>query len=235
MIAVQTGRPPRFPRLDYFIAQPISDSTSKYNYRQESPLYGCGDFRAILKHHQDLEAIITIMKKMWTITQTIDSKGNRNDPTGNDYPQDLKSFITEPRPDYTSPLLTLPLVSNCTDPTHNHIFETLCSAGVIYSRVLTQHTADFPNSPNNQSLQQLSTAFGKCSHDDFWVHYPGILLWVLLVGTATARGNEQAAYWMFYLSRTGAYTSVEGQMAGGIAIRRFLDIQRWIRERPPST
>lgn len=40
----------------------------------------------------------------------------------------------------------------------------------------------------------LFAAFSKCCDDEFWVQCPGVLLWVLLVGTAAARGREEAAF-----------------------------------------
>lgn len=44
---------------------------------------------------------------------------------------------------------------------------------------------------------ELFGAFSKCCDDEFWVRFPGVLLWVLLVGTAGARGREEAAFVSF--------------------------------------
>jgi len=232
MIAVQTGQPPRFPRVEYFLAQPITPTINERNIHQESPLYGSGNFAGVVKHHQDLEAIVSLLSKMWKLTQLIHRTHHPQIPRAS-LPNKPVPFLTEPRTNYASPLLTLPLVSNCTHRTHPHILATLHSAGAIYEHVLSDSdlAADFPSPANTPTFQQLYVAFGKCSHDEFWERYPGVLLWVILVGTATARGKEEAAFWMFYLSRTGAYSSVEGQLAGTEAIRRFLDVQTWIRER----
>jgi hypothetical protein len=53
---------------------------------------------------------------------------------------------------------------------------------------------------------------------------------MLLVGTAAARGKEQAAFWMFYLARMGSFSNAEGWLMEGMAIRKFLKIQRLMRE-----
>jgi hypothetical protein len=224
MIAVQTGKPTRFPPIYYLVSRPVMTGiyTSMVSY--ESPLFGSGNFDNVIVYHKTRDAIISLMNTMWALTwkyQTTNSEQESHDTV---------PFIPD-QPYYAKiPLLTLPLISRCTDPSHNHILETLLSAGAIYSRSLSNPTIDFPLSINDQAFQDLCKAFGKCSNDDFWVAYPGVLLWVLLVGTAVARGKKEAAFWMFYLSRTGSFPDAENWLAGNSAITKFLKIQMWMRQ-----
>lgn len=151
-------------------------------------------------------------------------------------------FVQEPEHSYRIPLLTLPLLTTCDDPDcfirHNHILEVLRNAAAIYSRSLSSAyqpnsvlaTIDFPSPPNDQSFQALYESFGKCSDDDFWLRYPGVLLWVLLVGTATARGKRESAWWVFYMARMGSFSSAERWEVGNAAVRRFLELQKLLRE-----
>jgi len=233
MIAILTGQPPRFPKVIYFVSTPISPAVNLYMTYQESPLYGSGNFESIITYHKGSSALISLLSKMWTLTKNfeLDYQSNSSTPL-----ESLESidpvfpFVEEPQTDYNTPLLTLPLLSRCTNPTHNHLLETLQRASLIYSRCLTYPPTDFSSPKNDETIQQLCIAFAKCSDDDFWVCYPGILLWVLLVGTATARGKTNSAFWMFYLSRTGNFSKAESWLAGSAAVRKFLDIQSWIRE-----
>jgi type IV secretory pathway VirB3-like protein len=197
---------------------------------QESPLIGCGSFDKIITYHNNLEAIITLLNRMRNLTQSFEglhrNANFRNTPS----PDYIIDFVAEPQHDYKIPLLTLPLISRCNDSSHHHVLDTLTAATALYAGALTNPAVDFGSTMNEEIFQQLCTAMAKCSHDGFWARYPGILLWVLLIGTATARGRKEAAFWMFYLSRTGRFSDAETWLVGSAAIRRFIDIQRWIRE-----
>ena len=230
MIAILTGQPPRFPRVTYYVASPISPTGSLYMTHQESPLYGSGNFKSIITYHKDPCSIIPLLSNMWMLTQNFELQYQTSG--SNSFPslEQAVPFIEEPQTDYNTPLLTLPLLSRCTNPAHNHILETILSASVIYTRSLAYPPTDFPSPTNEKMFQQLCTAFAKCSDDDFWVCYPGILLWVLLIGTASARGEINSAFWMFYLSRTGNFSNAENWLSGSAAVRKFLDIQSWIRD-----
>jgi hypothetical protein len=227
MIAVQTGNPPRFPVVDYLVARPVTPTTEQRMHCHESPLFGSGNFANIIQYHKNQDMIISVMDKMWNLTWTVDSQ---NRDIVRPKATHVIPFVTDPTGYYYAELLTLPLISHCTDCSHNHVLETLLSAGVIYSRSLANPAVDFPSPKNEKAFDQLCTAFGKCSDDEFWVRYPGILLWILLVGTAASRAKKHAAFWMFYLSRTGSFTTAETWLMGSAAIRRFLELQRWMRE-----
>jgi hypothetical protein len=222
MVAVLTGKPPRFPLVEYFVTRPI---TTRTIYR-ESPLSDSGDFDNIITHSKNQPQIINCLRKMWILTQDFESRHRtttRLDPTSSQHP--TIPFQEEARHAYKTPLLTLPLPSSCHDPSHNHVLQTLLSAASIYTLTLSCPNIDFPSPQNEESFQSLCAAFGKSSHDEFWERYPGILLWVLLVGTAASRGKEVAAFWMFYLARTGSFSNAEGWLVGSAAVNRFLRIQ----------
>lgn len=53
---------------------------------------------------------------------------------------------------------------------------------------------------------------------------------MLLVGTAASRGKEEASFWIFYLARTtGGFSDAEGWMVGSRAVKRFVEVQSWMR------
>ena len=225
MIAVLTGKPPRFPQVTYFIFRPISPKQNRRIISQESPLYGDGAFKTVTTTSDDHETVLSLLKNMWCLTQTLSPNNNPAIPEPVFEPGiPFKSSPQNPN----TPLLTLPLLTPCNDPTHNHVLETLLAASVLYTRALSPPHTDFPAPVNEAPFQQLCEAFAKCSHVEFWVEYPGIQLWMLLVGTAAARGKKEAAFWMFYLSRTGNFSDAESWLAGSAAVRTFLEIQRCI-------
>ncbi|KAH7397598.1 hypothetical protein BKA64DRAFT_42425 [Cadophora sp. MPI-SDFR-AT-0126] len=224
MVAVLTGKPARFPQVDYYLTRPVSTQAAIIH---DSPLSGDGSFEDIITYRRNSDLIILLLKRMWTLT--IDHRlQTLFEDTATSRPQ--ISFSVEPQSSYSTHLLTLPLLSSCHDPSHNHVLETLQHAGAIYHRGVEFLDIDFSSPVNNRAFQDLCTAFGKCSDDEFWVDYPGIQLWVLLVGTAAASGKKEAAFWMFYLSRTGSFSNAANWLTGNAAIRLFLDIQRRMRE-----
>jgi len=224
MVAVLTGKAARFPQVDYYLSRPVSPQAAIIH---DSPLSGHGNFESIITYRSNADLIILLLNQMWTLTVDHQLQTLFEDSTTS-RPQ--IAFSVEPQSSYSTHLLTLPLLSSCHDPGHNHVLETLQHAGIIYHRAVEFLNADFPSAVNKQAFRDLCTAFGKCSDDDFWVRYPGVQLWVLLVGTAAARGKKEAAFWMFYLSRTGSFSNAANWLTGNAAIRLFLDIQRRMRE-----
>ncbi|KAG4411446.1 hypothetical protein IFR04_015416 [Cadophora malorum] len=224
MVAVLTGKAARFPQVDYYLSRPVSPQAAIIH---DSPLSGHGKFESIITYRSNADLIILLLNQMWTLTVDHQLQTLFEDSTTS--PPQI-AFSVEPQSSYSTHLLTLPLLSSCHDPGHNHVLETLQHAGIIYHRAVEFLNADFPSAVNKQAFRDLCTAFGKCSDDDFWVRYPGVQLWVLLVGTAAARGKKEAAFWMFYLSRTGSFSNAANWLTGNAAIRLFLDIQRRMRE-----
>lgn len=228
MVAVLTGKPPRFPMVEYFVSRPITPSTNHRIFSYESPLSTTESLDSI-KYHKNQSAIIACLKSMWNLTRDFESPHEARFPV--DHTSDPPvPFVEEQRDIFKTPLLTLPILSSCHDLSHDHVLETLQGAAFIYSRCLTNLNVDFPSYLNYEAFRNLNRAFGKCTEDDFWVRYPGVLLWVMLVGTATARGKEEAAFWMFYLARTGSFSKAENFLMEGVTIRRFLVVQRLMRE-----
>lgn len=230
MIAVLTGKAPRFPQVDYYLSLPASP-TSQPTPIHESPLSGDGDFENIITDCEDADLIIQLLKQMWILTLdhrllTLAEESMTSRPQ--------ISFSVEPQHNYSTHLLTLPLLPSSADSTHNHVLETLSHASTIYSLVLTSlltpQQIDFPSLYLTPTFHALTTSFSESSTSNFWVRYPGIQLWVLLVGTAASRGKKEAAFWMFYLSRTGSFSNAGNWLTGNAAIRLFLDVQRRMRE-----
>lgn len=230
MIAVLTGHSPRLPKLTFLTSSPVSPAKSLYITHLESPLYGLGDFEKIIAYQKDESPIISLLKKMWILTQNFELQRQNSKSISLATLDQAVPFVENRQFGYNTPLLTLPLLSRCANPIHNHVLETLLSASVIYSGSLALPPIDFPSPRNDEAFQQLCTAFSKCSDDDFWVCYPGILLWILLIATASARGKRESAFWMFYLSRTGNFSNADGWLIGNAAVRKFLDIQSRIME-----
>ncbi|CZS96278.1 uncharacterized protein RCO7_04966 [Rhynchosporium graminicola] len=229
MIAVLTGQASRFPQVDYYLSfPPPPPTTTQITLIHDSPLSGDGVFdNIIIRDIEDAESIISLLKKMWLLTldhrlMTLAEESTTSRPQIH--------FSVEPQHKYNTHLLTLPLLSSCHDLSHHHVLETLIHTSTIYREALTYPATDFMSPYNQTTFQSLTTAFAKSSHDDFWIRYPGIQLWVLLVGTAASRGRKEAPFWMFYLSRTGSFSNAQNWLTGNAAIRLFLDIQRRMRD-----
>ncbi|KAL2070050.1 hypothetical protein VTL71DRAFT_14730 [Oculimacula yallundae] len=225
MIAVLTGKAPRFPQVDYYLSLPSPpNAQSTIN---DSPLSGDGDFEILITYPKDIDSIVSLLKEMWLLTLdhrllTLTEELHTSRPQ--------IPFSVDPQHNYSTHLLTLPLLSSCHNATHNHVLETLQHTSTIYRHVLTPPLHDFPSPSNTQAFHSLCTAFAKCSHDDFWIRYPGIQLWVLLVGTAASRGKREAPFWLFYLSRTGSFSNALNWLEGNRAVRLFLDMQKRMRD-----
>ncbi|KAL3421835.1 hypothetical protein PVAG01_05991 [Phlyctema vagabunda] len=235
LVAVLTGEPLRFPRVEYCVARPLTYVANRRLFHFESPLHGTSDFEEIIEHHQNRDAIVVLLNDMRRLVKESDAErclllgGLDRAPAPPCY---AVHFNEEARAAYTIPLLTLPLLSTCHEGQHEHVLETLQAAAVIFSRSLENPRIDFAASPaNDTAFAQLGAAFAKCTPDDFWSRYPGILLWVLLVATAAARNRREAPFWIFYLSRVADFARAESWLAQSAAVRRFVDLQRWGRER----
>ncbi|KAH6676770.1 hypothetical protein B0J14DRAFT_586278 [Halenospora varia] len=232
IIAVLTGKPPRFPLVDYFVSRPITTTTIKRMHHHESPLTHTANFGSIISYHKDQDTIIDCLQRMWQLTQDFEiSRRSRSLVVTSKKSLDTSiPFVKEPQHPYKTHLLTLPLISSCHNLHHSHVLTTLESTASIYAFTLTSPKVDFPSSSNTPAFNSLCDNFSKCSDDDFWVRYPGVLLWVLLVGTAASRGKEEASFWIFYLARTtGGFSDAEGWMVGSRAVKRFVEVQSWMR------
>lgn len=167
---------------------------------------------------------------MWILTQKFVARQTSSTPTTAEREKPIP-FTIDPPPPNRIPLTTLPLLAP-TDPTVTgpHIFSTLVHAAALYKRSLTSPYPQFSDPCNEPIATDLLVSFSACTADDFWIHNEGVLLWVLLVGTASSKGKNEAAFWMLYLSRTGNFGSAESWGTRCGAVGRFLDVQQVIRD-----
>ncbi|KAF4630314.1 hypothetical protein G7Y89_g7827 [Cudoniella acicularis] len=152
IIAVLTGHPPRFPLVDYLISRPVTASPRNPSHHHESPLTNTGNFENIIKYHQSHDAIINCLQEMLDLTVNFKAHTRNQYPLKLTFHHQLETiipYVKEPQHNYKTHLLTLPLISSCHNPNHNHVFNTLQSAATIYSRALTSiPSIDFPSSTN---------------------------------------------------------------------------------------
>ncbi|PVH82312.1 hypothetical protein DL98DRAFT_514068 [Cadophora sp. DSE1049] len=110
-----------------------------------------------------------------------------------------------------------------------HVFETLHHTALVYERAVTYPHLPF-NSPINYSdLSHLYESLNTSAPDPFWLRYPGLLLWVLLVGCAVSVKREERSYFMMFLAKVGIFTEQRWWFESQSAILKFIEVQRLAR------
>lgn len=67
----------------------------------------------------------------------------------------------------------------------------------------TPYRNPFSSSQNQRSLECLVQSLQFPTHDATFTQYPGILIWILLVGAVAAEGRPERGFLVMFLSRTG--------------------------------
>lgn len=95
------------------------------------------------------------------------------------------------------------LTSANTDPSNplrNQVDEACRVSGLIYLRALS-HGVPFASPANLALLQDLRKSLDNSTIHG-WTESPGVLIWVLLVGTAVERTQHESAFFAGHLSAT---------------------------------
>lgn len=110
-----------------------------------------------------------------------------------------------------------------------HVFETLHFTALIYQRAVSSPAIPFNCPLNHANLSSLYVSLNISAADQFWARYPGIRLWVLLVGCATSVNREERSYFMMFLAKMGIFADFRQWDETQSAILRFLDVQKLAR------
>lgn len=113
-----------------------------------------------------------------------------------------------------------------------HVFETLHHAALIYERAVSSTHVPFKSPINHSDLRSLYESLNISAVDSFWLQYPGILLWVLLVGCAVSVEREERSYFMMFLAKMGIFTEQRWWFKTQSAILRFIEVQKLARKYP---
>ncbi len=110
-----------------------------------------------------------------------------------------------------------------------HVFETLHHAALIHERAVSFPHLPFNSPINYTDLRFLYESLNISAVDPFWLQYPGILLWVLLVGCAVSVEREERSYFMMFIAKIGIFTEQRWWFETQSAIMRFIEVQKLSR------
>jgi hypothetical protein len=231
IIAVSCATTPRFPVLDAPRPRWPHSNFTRDGLFAASPLYGNGDFSEIrCNDHRD--ETITLLQTLWYLTNQV-SQGNN---LSFENVEALFTFInssTAWQP-LERRLNSTYLRSLKQNPGRNvpekTVLGTLLAASIIYHRALSIPPTPFSDPANLPFLQILFNSLNASAPDPFWLQYPGILLWVLLVGCASAVKRSERSYFMMFLAKVGIFTKPRCWFETQSAILRFIHVQQRLND-----
>jgi len=109
------------------------------------------------------------------------------------------------------------------------VLDVLRIASIIHCRALSTPPVHFSAPANIPLLRLLYDFINVSAPDPFWLRYPGILLWVLLIGCAAAVKRRERSYFMMYLAKVGIFTEPRCWFEAQSAILRFIEVQNTIK------
>jgi hypothetical protein len=198
-----------------------STNSNTLLHSHRSPLYGPENFATFIKDTPNRDAIASLLDEMWTLTSTLRQEYNKKFPPPT---EEMLAVYKEHQAAHKSNFMTLPLVFECSE--HSHVLDVLRIAARIYRRAFLSPPIQFKSPLNAADVQLLTRLLCKSSSDDFWVLYPGVQLWMLLVGLAAAASMKECAYFMMLMTRVGKFTEAESWQEIQTSIRMFLLVQR---------
>lgn len=105
------------------------------------------------------------------------------------------------------------------------LFRIIQAASNIYRRAFIN--IPFSSPCNRREVQAICECLEDAENDEVWVKYPGVLLWILLVGVAAADGGEgERSYltmWFYRVGTTAVHWGVEECTE---AVLAFLRVKR---------
>jgi hypothetical protein len=123
---------------------------------------------------------------------------------------------------HTTPTIGLDPTKDRALTIHNVLI--LCSK--IYRQALDQSPVAFTSPQNHGTLTLLHQALSRTSGDDTWLHFPGILTWVLLTGLAAATQRPERTLFVTYLGEVSLW-AMQGWWEDFVeAFLNFREIQR---------
>ncbi|KAH7361032.1 hypothetical protein BKA65DRAFT_197237 [Rhexocercosporidium sp. MPI-PUGE-AT-0058] len=227
IIAISCASQPRFPYNPPPQPHSPASSSSKNGKFAGSPLFGTGDFRQI-ECNWRTEDTKYILQAMWELTShALDTRASASLSEGMQRSQH-RTLVAN------SSLNSLPrMVSVQQQSAKNaeemHIFETLHHTALIYERAVNSLYTPFNSPINYPDLAFLYGSLNISAPNPFWIRYPGILLWVLLVGCAASVKREERSYFMMFLAKVGIFTEQRWWFETQNAVLRFLEVQSLAR------
>jgi hypothetical protein len=232
IIAVSCATAPRFPALHPPRPRWPHSNFSRDGLFAASPLYGNGDFSGI-RVNDRRDQVIILLQKMWHLTNQA--------VTGNNVSlEDSETLSTliysstawnslEEHLDTLSPRNS----KHTLEPelAEKTVFDVLLAASIIYHRALSTPPTTFSAPANVSCLQNLFKYINVSAPDQFWLRYPGILLWVLLVGCAAAVKRSERSYFMMFLAKVGIFTELRCWFETESAILKFIAVQQRLNNR----
>ncbi|KAH7417683.1 hypothetical protein BKA64DRAFT_305843 [Cadophora sp. MPI-SDFR-AT-0126] len=228
IIAISCARPPRFPHFNPPQPHSPASESNRDGVFAGSPVYGNGDF-CDLECNWRREDTIYILRAMWELTDQAIQRirpGNRyHGLQGRHKTLCPKSEVISYPGGISSGQYSTRIREKM------HVFETLHHTALIYERAVTSPHLPF-NSPSNYSdLSSLYESLNISVSDPFWLRYPGILLWVLLVGCAVSVKRGERSYFMMFIAKVGIFTEHRWWFESQGAISRFIEVQGMARGR----
>ncbi|KAH7412613.1 hypothetical protein BKA64DRAFT_659233 [Cadophora sp. MPI-SDFR-AT-0126] len=102
-------------------------------------------------------------------------------------------------------------VSTAVENGNKGLFRIVQAASNIYRRAILK--IPFASQCNRRDAQVICECLEDAENDEVWVRYPGVLLWILLVGVAAAEGGDgERSYltmWFYRVGTTAVWWGVE--------------------------
>lgn len=222
VLAVICAQEPRFVQFQPDRPEIAPNNSSRDGTYAASPLYGDGDFSAVLCV-SDQDRIIYLLEVMWGLTARALSV--RSDITEARQQHSVNQSSRMPMENMGSHL-SLGTLLQTNNGSKLHVFGVLVHAALIYQRALRHPHVPFNSSTNHSDLVTLYEALNATASDCFWLEHPGILLWVLLIGCAVAVTRVERSYFMMFLAKVGIFTEPRCWFETQTAILRFIQIQK---------
>lgn len=218
LVAIMLDAPPRFPTIRP--VQPIEPPPQLHGLIQipDSPLYGHCQLQDVLQDSPFCSRSIAILQHMQALTRT---------------------YLGSTSTGTTGALELLPIVFSELDivPTSSpHSLGRLLVSSppsllTIISLAATLYTRLFETLLLPVSVSSLTSALVssiECvDHDEIWMRYPGILLWIVLTGCVSTPGEEgERSYFLLWATRIGL-SSVWGWWD---EMRRSLEVFALVRK-----
>ncbi|KAH9213139.1 hypothetical protein DL95DRAFT_524629 [Leptodontidium sp. 2 PMI_412] len=226
IIAISCAEQPRFP----YTPPPQPHSPASEPCRDGmfagSPLYGSGVFSQI-ECNWRLEDTKYTLQAMWELTfQALEPKASAHLHEG----MQSRHRALAAKPNFESrPRLISVSQQSAKNAEEMHVFETLHHTALIYERAVTPPHIPFISPINYQDLASMYESLNISAPNPFWIRYPGMLLWVLLVGCAVSVKREERSYFMMFLAKVGIFTEQRWWFETQNAILKFVKVQSLTR------
>ncbi|KAG4435418.1 hypothetical protein IFR05_009092 [Cadophora sp. M221] len=104
------------------------------------------------------------------------------------------------------------------------VFEIVNAAASIYRRAFLG--VPFEASCNARDVQRMCELLEDETCDETWVRYPGVLMWILLVGIAAGRRSRERSFLTMFFYRVGTTAVWWGMEECTEAVMTFLRVKR---------